>query len=367
MRYQIFGNTGLKVSEFCLGAMTFGEDWGWGSSAKESRAVFDAFAEAGGNFIDTADVYTGGTSERLLGEFISSERDRYVVATKFTAGPHASDPNASGNSRKHMRRAVEASLKRLGTDYIDVYWLHVWDFLTPIEEVMQSFDDLVREGKVLYAGLSDAPAWVMSRAQTLAEMRGSTQLAAMQIQYSLSERGVEGEFLPMAEALDLSVCCWAPLDQGILTGKFSKGSHAGDASERSQLHGGHIPDRKASLVAEVEKVAEELACSPAQVALRWLRQRSPRTIPIIGARTTEQLRDNLGAIDVRIPEELFDRLEKSSRSPLAWPHEMFSSPAQTGFTYGGFLDRIDTLRSFPIRKNSTEGIQSYIAEDPTKD
>jgi len=363
MRYQVFGNTGLKVSEFCLGAMTFGEDWGWGSSAKQSRAVFDAFAEAGGNFIDTADVYTGGTSERLLGEFIASERDRYVVATKFTAGPQATDPNAAGNSRKHMRRCLEASLKRLGTDYVDVYWVHVWDFLTPIEEVMQSFDDLVREGKVLYVGLSDAPAWVMSRAQTLAELRGSTRLAAMQILYSLTERGVEGEFLPMAETLDLAVCCWSPLDQGILTGKYSKGSRGGDESQRSQLHGGRVSDEKAAIVAEVEKVAEELACSPAQVALRWLRQRSPRAIPIVGARTLDQLRDNLGAVDVQIPEELFDRLEITSRKPLAWPHDMFSSPAQTGFTYGGFLDRIDSERSFPIRTDSSDGIKSYIAEE----
>jgi aryl-alcohol dehydrogenase-like predicted oxidoreductase len=341
--------------------MTFGTDWGWGSSAKESRAVFDAFVEAGGNFIDTADVYTGGTSERLLGEFIASDRDRYVVATKFTAGPGAADPNAAGNSRKHMRRALEASLKRLGTDYVDVYWVHVWDFLTPIEEVMQSFDDLVREGKVLYVGLSDAPAWVMSRAQTLAELRGSTQLAAMQVLYSLTERGIEGEFLPMAEALDLAVCCWSPLDQGILTGKFSRGSHAGDDSQRSRLHGGGVPDDKAPIVTEVEKVAAELGCSPAQVALRWLRQRSPRAIPIVGARTLEQLRDNLGALDVCLPEAHFDRLERVSRRPLAWPHEMYSSPAQTGFTYGGFLGRIDTERPFPVRVDSSEGIQSYVA------
>ena len=360
MRYQIFGNTGLKVSELCLGAMTFGNDWGWGSSPAESRAVFDAFAEAGGNFIDTADVYTGGTSERLLGEFIAAERDRYVVATKFTAGPEAGDPNAAGNSRKNMRRALEASLKRLGTDYVDVYWVHVWDFLTPIEEVMQSFDDLVREGKILYVGLSDAPAWVVSRAQTLAELRGSTRLAAMQILYSLTERGIEGEFLPMAEALDLAVCCWSPLDQGILTGKFSGGSRAGNESSRSRLHGGGVPDEKVPIVAEVEAVARELGCSPAQVSLRWLRQRSPRAIPIVGARTLDQLRDNLGAVDLEIPEALFDRLEGASRRPLPWPHELYPSPAQTGFTYGGYLDRIDSVRPFPVRKDSLEGIQSYV-------
>jgi aryl-alcohol dehydrogenase-like predicted oxidoreductase len=363
MRYQIFGNTGLKVSELCLGAMTFGDDWGWGSSREESRAVFDAFVEAGGNFIDTADVYTGGTSEKLLGEFIANERDSYVVATKFTAGPQAGDPNAAGNSRKNMRRCLEGSLRRLGTDYVDVYWVHVWDFLTPIEEVMQSFDDLVREGKVLYVGISDAPAWVLARAQTLAEQQGTTRLAAMQILYSLSERGVEGEFLPMAEALDLAVCCWSPLDQGLLTGKFTKGSAAGSDSLRSNLHGGSVPEAKAAIIAEVENVATELGASPAQVALRWLRQRSPRAIPVIGARTTAQLSDNLGAVDLVIPNELYDRLEITSRRPLAWPHEMYSSPAQSGFTYGGFLDRIDSERPFPVRKGSAEGIQSYTRSD----
>lgn len=366
MRYQVFGNTGLKVSELCLGAMTFGEDWGWGSSAKESRAVFDAFAEAGGNFIDTADVYTGGTSERLLGEFIADERDRFVIGTKFTAGPQAGDPNAAGNSRKHMRRSLEASLRRLGTDHVDVYWVHVWDFLTPIEEVMRSFDDLVREGKVLYVGLSDAPAWVMARAQTLAEQRGTTPLAAMQILYSLTERGVEGEFLPMADALDLGVCCWSPLDQGILTGKFSREGDGADA-RRTKLGAGRVPEEKAAIVAEVEAVAREVGASAAQVALRWLRQRSPRAIPIVGARTLDQLRDNLGAVDLEIPEPLFDRLERASRKPLAWPHEMFSSPAQTGFTYGGFLDRIDTVRPFPVRKDSTEGPASYIDADSGSD
>ncbi len=363
MHYQVFGNTGIKVSEFCLGAMTFGEEWGWGSSEKESRSVFDAFAEAGGNFIDTADVYTGGTSERLLGEFMGAERDRFVVATKFTAGPEAADPNAAGNSRKTMRRALEASLTRLGTDYVDVYWVHVWDFLTPIEEVMRSFDDLVREGKVLYVGLSDAPAWVMSRAHTIAQLNDRTPLAAIQVLYSLTERGIEGEFLPMAESLDLAVCCWSPLDQGILTGKFSAGSPAGGESLRSRMHGGSVPDAKAPVVAELEAIAKELSCSPAQVALRWLRQRSPRAIPIVGARTLAQLQDNLGAADVSIPGELFERLEEVSRIPLAWPHEMFSSPAQTGYTYGGFLDRSGTERPFPVRADSGAGISSYVVSD----
>jgi len=363
MRYQVFGNTGIKVSELCLGAMTFGEGWGWGSDAKESRAVFEAFAGAGGNFIDTADVYTGGASERLLGEFVGAERDRFVLATKFTAGPEASDPNSAGNSRKHMLRSIEASLERLGTDYIDVYWLHVWDYLTPIEEVMQAFDDLVRTGKVLYVGISDAPAWVVSRAQTLAELRGSTRLASIQVPYSLTERSIEGEFLPMAESLDLGVCCWSPLDQGLLSGKFSGAAADASDSLRSQMHGGRVPESKQAVVSELLKVASELGCSPAQAALRWIRQRSPRAIPIVGARTPAQMKDNLGAGDVTIPEAHFDRLERASRPSLGWPHEMFSSPAQTGFTYGGYLDRIETERPFPVRRDETGGIQSYRKTD----
>ena len=237
MRYAIFGNTGLKVSELALGAMTFGEEWGWGSSRAESRAVFDAFAEAGGNFIDTADVYTGGSSERILGELMGSERDRFVVSTKFSAGPGARDPNAAGNSRKHMMRALEGSLARLGTDYVDVYWVHVWDFLTPIEEVMRAFDDLVRSGKVLYVGLSDAPAWVVARGQTLAELHGATPLASVQIQYSLSERRAEADYFTLADALDLAICCWSPLDQGLLTGKYAPTGRLTDESRRSALHG----------------------------------------------------------------------------------------------------------------------------------
>ena len=363
MRYQVFGNTGLKVSEFCLGAMTFGNEWGWGADASESRSVFDAFAEAGGNFIDTADVYTGGTSERLVGEFIAGERDRWVVGTKFTAGPGASDPNAAGNSRKNMKRCLEASLERLGTDYVDVYWVHVWDFLTPVEEVMRAFDDLVREGKVLYVGLSDAPAWVMARAATLAEQQGSTRLAAMQVLYNLNERSVEGEFLSLADSVDLAVCAWSPLDQGWLSGKFTGGSAAGNDSRRRAEPPRAGGDARAETLSALEAVAVELDSSPAAVALRWLRQRNPRVIPIVGARTESQIRDNLSAAELVLPEAAFERLEATSRSSLPWPFELYSTPAQTGFTYGGFLDRIDSARPFPIRRGATGGLESYVHDE----
>lgn len=361
VQYQVFGNTGLKVSELCLGAMTFGEEWGWGSSEEESRAVFDKFVEAGGNFIDTADVYTGGTSERMLGKFMGAERDRFVIATKFTAAPGAPDPNAVGNGRKYILRAVEASLERLGTDYIDVYWLHAWDYLTPIEEVMRTFDDLVRSGKVRYVGLSDTPSWVVARGQTLAELRGQTPLAGIQIQYSLSERGVEADFFPLAETLDLAICCWSPLDQGMLSGKFSKAAGESSDSKRSGLHGGRIPEAKRAIVAELEGVARELGCSPAQLALRWIRQRSPRAIPVVGARTPSQIEDNLGAVALELPAELFERLEQVSRVAQAWPHGLLASPAQVAFTYGGFFDRIRSERPLPIVQGGEDGLESYVS------
>src|SRR6266478_5672185 len=220
MRYKLLGNSGLRVSELCLGTMTFGEDWGWGASPEESRKVYDTFLEAGGNFIDTANVYTNGTSEQLLGEFMAGHRDRVVLATKYTNAAPGNDPNAAGNHRKNMMQSVESSLKRLRTDYIDLYWLHIWDQITPIEEVMRGFDDLVRQGKILYAGVSDMPAWTVARANTLAELRGWTSFVGLQIEYSLVERTVERELIPMSKALSLGVLAWSPLAKGVLSGKY---------------------------------------------------------------------------------------------------------------------------------------------------
>ncbi|MDJ0854760.1 MAG: aldo/keto reductase, partial [Desulfobacterales bacterium] len=211
MRYRLLGHSGLRVSELCLGAMTFGDDRGWGASPAESRRIFDAFAEAGGNFIDTADIYTAGTSEKLVGEFVAGDRERFVLATKYSNSAPVGDPNAAGNHRKNMVQSLEASLKRMQLDYIDLYWLHAWDFMTPVEEVMRAFDDLVRAGKILYAGISDTPAWIVSRADALADFRGWSRFVAIQVEYSLVERTVERELLPMAKALDLGVTAWSPL------------------------------------------------------------------------------------------------------------------------------------------------------------
>src|ERR687889_599784 len=220
MKYHLLGKSGLRVSELCLGAMTFGEEWGWGASKDESRKIFDAYVNAGGNFIDTANKYTEGTSEKYIGEFVSSNREQFVLATKYTSNTRRGDPNAGGNHRKNLVQSLKASLERLNTDYIDLYWVHAWDPLTPIEETMRSLDDMIRAGKILYAGISNAPAWIISQANTLADLRGLTAFAALQVEYNLLQRTAERDLLPMANALDIGVTAWSPLAGGILTGKY---------------------------------------------------------------------------------------------------------------------------------------------------
>src|SRR5271163_2857864 len=259
MRYKLLGKSGLRVSEVCLGTMTFGEDWGWGASPEESRKVFDTFLEAGGNFIDTANVYTNETSEQLLGEFMAGHRDKIVLATKYTNAGPGKDPNAAGNHRKSMVQALEASLNRLKCDYIDLYWLHIWDQITPIEEVMRAFDDLLRQGKILYAGVSDMPAWLVARANTLAELRGWTSFVGLQIEYSLIERTPERDLLPMAADLGVGVTAWSPLAGGVLTGKQLE---PGGAKESRQSHGFmqqfmQSNARKEAVAREVVAVARE--------------------------------------------------------------------------------------------------------------
>src|SRR6266403_2194364 len=228
MKYRLLGKSGLRVSEASLGTMTFGDEWGWGSPKAEAQKIYETYREAGGNFLDTANFYTAGTSEKFVGEFIKSHRDSVVLATKYSNAAPGNDPNAAGNHRKSMMQAVEASLKRLRTDYIDLYWLHVWDQITPAEEVMRGLDDLVRQGKVLYVGVSDAPAWWIAHANTLAHLRGWSPFLGLQIEYSLIERTVERELIPMAKTLNLGVTAWAPLSNGVLTGKYhGQGSSEG--------------------------------------------------------------------------------------------------------------------------------------------
>jgi aryl-alcohol dehydrogenase-like predicted oxidoreductase len=343
MRYKLLGKSGLRVSELCLGTMTFGEDWGWGSSKDESRKVYDAFLEAGGNFIDTANVYTNGTSERLLGEFMADHRDRLVLATKYTNAAPGTDPNAAGNHRKSMMQAVEASLKRLKTDYIDLYWLHIWDQITPIEEVMRAFDDLVRQGKILYAGVSDMPAWLVARGSTLAELRGWPAFVGLQIEYSLMERTPERELLPMAAHLGLGVTAWSPLAGGLLTGKQlesggAKESRQNEASMQQFLKSNAA---KEAVVREVMAVARESGHSPAQIALAWLRQRPEPVIPIIGARKLAQVKDNLACAQVRLAPAFLERLNAVSQIEMGFPHAFFGIEMVRSLSSGGMWDQID--------------------------
>ena len=340
MRYKLLGNSGLRVSELCLGTMTFGEDWGWGSDKEESRAVFQAFAEAGGNFLDTANIYTNGTSETLVGEFVKGDREKWVIATKYSLNTRPGDVNACGNHRKNLFQAVEASLKRLGTDYIDLLWLHLWDSLTPIEEVMRAFDDVVRMGKVLYIGISDSPAWIVSQANTLATLRGWTPFIGLQIEYSLKERTPERELLPMAKALNIWVTAWSPLGGGVLTGKYNQPNPVdGRLSMTDQPF--QILDRDLKIAETVQEIAREIGKSPAQVALNWLRNRPNSVIPIIGARKLSQLQDNLACVDFNLTGEQLQRLDNISAISLGFPHELLASQFVRDILLGGVAAQLD--------------------------
>jgi aryl-alcohol dehydrogenase-like predicted oxidoreductase len=336
------GNSGLRVSEAALGTMTFGDDWGWGASKDEARKVYDAFLEAGGNFIDTANLYTNGTSELFLGEFMDGHRQSVVLATKYTNAVPGKDPNAAGNQRKNMVQAVEASLERLRTDYIDLYWVHIWDQITPVEEVMRGLDDLVRQGKVLYVGISDAPAWWIAQANTLAHLRGWSPFIALQIEYSLIERTVERELIPMAGALGVGVTAWSPLSGGVLTGKY----HGQGTSEPGRMSGDmmkeFLPEQQRAdrIVAAVKAVSRETDRSMAQVALAWLRYRPVPVIPIIGARKLSQLQDNLASFDLALSAEQLKTLEEASKIEPGFPYNLYERDLVRGFAYGGLRDQI---------------------------
>lgn len=338
MRYTTFGNTGLRVSAAFLGTMGFGEDWGWGVSTEDCRKIFNAYAEAGGNVIDTANRYTDGSSERIVGELLGADRERFVLGTKYTLTMDGTDPNAAGNHRKSLRRSVEDSLRRLGTDYLDVLWVHIWDAETPIEETMRALDDLVRSGKVLYIGLSDAPAWVASRANTMAELRGWTQFAGLQLNYSLLERGIERELLPMADALDLSVAAWAPLARGVLTGKFTRDG----ATEGSRMKRDNLSERDLAIAAEVDAVADELEVSSSQVAIAWTRARHRWIHPIIGARSVSQLTDSVAALDLELPVDAVRRLDAASAFELGFPQDFIGMARE--FVYGPSIERFEPRR-----------------------
>jgi len=342
-QYYSLGRSGLRVSRLALGTMTFGTDWGWGSSEQDARRIFDRYLEAGGNFFDTADGYTGGNSERMLGKFVreAGVRDRAVIATKFTfndANAGARNPNGGGNQRKNVLRAVEGSLKRLDTDYIDLYLLHAWDQVTPPEEVMRTFDDLVCSGKVRHIGFSNVPAWYAARAQTLAELRGWEPAAALQLEYSLVERSIEREYTTLARQLGLGIMVWSPLASGLLSGKYKPGKEGEGRlqvmKDSSNPGFQKLNARNWKIVAELEKVAQESGRSMAQVALNWTANRPGVASVIIGATKLSQLEDNLGALDFRLAPELAARLDAAGAPEQQYPYYFFSAELQ-GMVHGG--------------------------------
>ena len=338
--YVTMGRSGLRVSPLSLGTMTFGEDWGWGSTVADSHTILDAYLDRGGNFIDTANIYTKGHSEVVIGDHFEgrpSARDRVVIATKFAGGMIPGDPNAGGTGRKAMIRQVEDSLRRLKTDYIDLLWAHFVDVHTPIEETLEGMNDLVRAGKVRYLGLSDHPAWVCAQAQYEAKLRGLTPIVGLQIEYSLAERTVEGELMPMAGAMGMGVTPWSPLKGGILTGKYRKGKDQ-PAEGRGAAWERKITDQMWAIIDALDTVAQETGATPAQVALRWVVDRPGVTSTIIGARTMDQLEANIGALSVELTPEQTARLDEASEVKQPFPHDFLknvTTTVQNGSTVNG--------------------------------
>ena len=335
--FRMMGRSGLKVSPLCLGTMTFGETWG--ADEAESRRIFDAYVDRGGNFIDTAGFYAQGKSEALTGAFANARRDRLVLSTKYSLMVQPGDPNAAGNSRKSMVRAVEDSLRRLQSDYIDLLFLHVWDDTTPIDEIMRAFDDLIRAGKVLYIGISDTPAWQVARMQTMAELRGWSQLAALQVEYSLLQRTTERDLIPAARALGMGVMPWSPLGSGLLSGKYA--SKAGARGEPEGGRGamiaanGRVTPEAIALADAVKAVADDIGATSAQVAIAWTLANPAVTAPVLGARTLAQLEDNLGALEVVLGADHLAALDAASAIAPGFPHDFLSYDFIRGSLTGG--------------------------------
>lgn len=339
--YRLLGRSGLRVSPLSLGTMTFGADWGWGADDAEARRIFDAYVDRGGNFVDTSVNYTNGAAERILGGLVKDQRERLVLATKYTMARDAANINSGGNHRYNLVRSVETSLRQLDTDRIDLLYVHAWDFTTRPDEVMRALDDLVRAGKVLYLGICNTPAWRVAELQTLADLRGWSPLVALQIEYSLVERTVEHELLPMAQAMGLGVLPWTPLGGGILTGKYSRKDLTDDngadvASDRKGVIAstGHLNQRSLDIADVVGQVAEELGVSRSQVAIAWTLAHPAIVSPIIGARTAAQAEDNLGALDVVLSDDQLARLNAASAPAPIFPQRFIGRPMAQQLIFG---------------------------------
>lgn len=345
MRYQLLGKSGVRVSELCLGAMLWKQE-----SKANSRAIFDRFAEAGGNFIDTAINYTGGESEAVLGDLLKSDRDHFVVATKYSGNALDSrELNQGGNSRKNMMYSVEKSLKRLQTDYIDLYYLHVWDYTTPLEEILRAADDLVRQGKILYFALSDTPAWVVSEALTRAQLMGWTPPVAVQVPYSLAWRDVERNTLPMANYWDLTVCAWGVLDGGVLTGRYGQKAVQLSESDKPRRQNIEVLDeRRQKIVDVLGEVAAEVGSSLSQAAVNWVRQsKYARIIPIVGISSVSQMDDNLAALEWRLTDDQVERLNASMEFVRGFPEDFVIDTRP--YMFGAMYDLVDHHRASPYK------------------
>jgi aryl-alcohol dehydrogenase-like predicted oxidoreductase len=351
--YVTIGRSGLRVSPFCLGAMTFGEDWGWGSSVAESETIMARYLERGGNFIDTANAYTKGHSEKIIGDFIGrdrAKRDRVVIATKFFANLYPGDPNGGGASRKAIAAACEQSLRRLQTDYIDLYWMHLWDRFTPIDETMRALDDLVSAGKVRYIGLSDTPAWKVAQAQTTAHFRGWTPLIALQIEYSLIERTVEGDLIPMALELGLGVTPWSPLRGGVLSGKYTRENAATVKADRGARVTAFLDERSYTILDELARIAAQHTTTSAAVALAWVQHRPGVASTIIGARRIDQLDQNLASLDVKLTPAQVAALDALSQPTLNFPASFLK--AANMIMHGGATVNGEPSQPWPMQPNS---------------
>lgn len=345
MNYKLFGKSGLRVSELCLGTMTFGEEWGYGANKVESEAIFNCFLNAGGNFIDTANRYTEGTSELFLGEFIknSKRRDELVIATKYTLHTKAGKINDSGPHRKNLVQSLEGSLKRLNLDYIDLLYIHAWDFTTGEEEILRALQDVIRAGKVINIAISDTPAWMISRCNAIAEVRGWNAFAGMQIEYSLITRDAERDLLPLARYTEMGVTAWAPLAGGALTGKYLES----DNEAKRLKEGSKRLNEKSMLIAQtVVDIAKEVNCHPSHVALNWIRKQQGNIIPIVGARNTQQLQGNLDCLDSKLTDEHHTKLNQVSAIELGFPHDFLKGESVRTVLFGGMESKIDNHRKF---------------------
>ncbi|WP_439662253.1 aldo/keto reductase [Lentzea sp. HUAS TT2] len=331
--YRLLGRSGLRVSPLALGTATFGNEWGWGSSPEDARRLFEIYVERGGNFVDTAASYGG--SEELLGDLVGDRRESLVLATKYSTLRTPGDPNSGGSHRKNLFASVENSLRRLRTDHVDLLHVHVWDALTPFEEVLRGLDDLVRQGKVLYVGMSNTPAWEISRMQAVADLRGWSPLVALQIEYSLINRGAERDLIPMARALGLGVSPYSPLGGGVLSGKYSSPDSSGSNRRSFNAGLGMVTERTLAIADVVGEVASEVECTPAQVALAWNLRRPGVTAPVVGARTPEQLVGNLEALAVELTGEQVARLDEVSAVDLGYPHDLLGGEHIRAVMSGG--------------------------------